>query len=100
MPVRGASMIGYYVEPGWRSCRRSKALTSLVMLSMDCGVATCMVTYAVFRATSADLIPGKSSQLFVPQIDNFGSTNNNAGEPFGVIAMLPATQSMPSFFSL
>lgn len=79
-------MIGYYLDLAWRSCRRSKVLTALVIVLMGCGVATCMVSYAVFRATSADPIPWKSSQLFVPQVDNFGPTNNNAGEPSDLLS--------------
>ena len=77
----GHSMPTYYLGLASRSFRRSKALTALVVVLMGCGVATCMVSWAVFRATSADPIPSKSSQLYVPQIDNFGPTNNNEGEP-------------------
>jgi putative ABC transport system permease protein len=74
-------MLGYYFGLALRSCRRSKALTALVVLLMGCGVATCMVTFAVFRATAADPIPWKSNRLFVPQIDNFGPVHNWKGEP-------------------
>lgn len=74
-------MIGYYLAMALRSCRRSKALTALVIVLIGCGVATCMVTYAVFRATSANPIPWKSGQLFVPQIDSFGPAHNWKGEP-------------------
>lgn len=77
----GHGMLSYYFSLAWRSFRRSKALTALVMLLMGCGVATCMVTWAVFRATAADPIPWKSNQLFVPQIDNFGPVHNWKGEP-------------------
>ena len=74
-------MLTYYFDLAWRSCRRSKALTALVVLLMGCGVATCMVSFAVFRAAAADPIPWKSHQLFVPQIDNFGPAHNWKGEP-------------------
>jgi putative ABC transport system permease protein len=74
-------MLGYYFGLALRSCRRSKALTALVVLLMGCGVATCMVTFAVFRAAAADPIPWKSHQLFVPQIDNFGPAHNWKGQP-------------------
>ncbi|KAA0071198.1 FtsX-like permease family protein [Rhodanobacter sp. T12-5] len=74
-------MYGYYLDLALRSCRRSKALTALVVLLMGCGVATCMVSWAVFRATSADPIPWKSDRLFVPQIDNFGPAHHWKGEP-------------------
>jgi len=74
-------LLTYYFDLAWRSCRRSKALTALVVLLMGCGVATCMVSFAVFRAAAADPIPWKSHQLFVPQIDNFGPAHNWKGEP-------------------
>lgn len=83
-PVRltqGIDVIGYYLDLALRSCRRNKALTALVIVLMGCGVASCMVTYAVFRATAADPIPWKSGQLFVPQIDNFGPVHDWRGEP-------------------
>ena len=84
-------MLAYYFDLALRSCRRSKALTALVVMLMGCGVATCMITYAVFRATTADPIPWKSDQLFVPQIDNFGPTNNSDGEPLDVLSYADAT---------
>jgi putative ABC transport system permease protein len=77
----GHGVLRYYGSLAWRSFHRSKALTALVVLLMGCGVATCMVTWAVFRATAADPIPWKSNQLFVPQIDNFGPAHNWKGEP-------------------
>ncbi|MDE1893260.1 MAG: ABC transporter permease, partial [Xanthomonadaceae bacterium] len=74
-------MIRYYLDLAWRSCRRSKALTALVVVLMGVGVASCMVTFAVFRAAAADPIPWKSNRLFVPQIDSFGPAHNGKGEP-------------------
>ncbi|MBT2145529.1 MULTISPECIES: FtsX-like permease family protein [unclassified Rhodanobacter] len=74
-------MFAYYLDLALRSFRRSKALTALVVVLMGCGVATCMVSFAVFRAAAADPIPWKSNQLFVPQIDNFGPAHNWKGEP-------------------
>jgi putative ABC transport system permease protein len=74
-------MLGHDVNLALRSFRRNKALTLLVVVLMGCGVATCMITYAAFRATAADPIPWKSDRLFVPQIDNFGPTKTWQGEP-------------------
>jgi len=81
MVTQGVSLLTYYFDMALRSCRRSKVLTALVVLLMGCGVATCMVSFAVFRAAAADPIPWKSNQLFVPQIDNFGPAHNWKGEP-------------------
>ena len=77
----GVFLLAYYFDLALRSCRRSKALTALVVLLMGCGVATCMITFAVFRVTAADPIPWKSNQLFVPQIDNVGPVRGWQGEP-------------------
>jgi len=74
-------LLTYYFDLALRSCRRSKVLTALVVVLMGLGVATCMVTYAVFRATAGDPIPSKSSQLFVPQVDSFGPVHDWKGEP-------------------
>lgn len=83
-------MWGYYVELAVRSSRRSKALTTLVIVLIAVGVATSMICYAVFRATTGDPIPSRSSELYVPQIDNFGPSKNNQGEPPVALSYLDA----------
>lgn len=87
-------MLRYYGSLAWRSFRHSKALTVLVVLLMGCGVATCMVTWAVFRTAAADPIPWKSNQLFVPQIDSFGPVHNGKGEPPELLSYTDATRSV------
>jgi putative ABC transport system permease protein len=75
-------MWGHYVALAWRSSARSKALTALVIALLAFGVAACMVSYAVFRVTTGDPIPAKSSRLYVPQVDSFGPIVNwNGSEP-------------------
>lgn len=74
-------MWGHYVELALRSSRRSKGLTALVVVLLAVGVAACMVSYAAFRATTSDPMPGKSSQLFVAQVDNAGPAYAYKGEP-------------------
>jgi len=73
-------MWGYYVGLALRSSARSKALTTLVIALLAFGVAACMVSYAVFRATTSDPLPSKSSRLYMPQVNNFGPSSSN-GEP-------------------
>ncbi|MEO9216301.1 MAG: ABC transporter permease [Rhodanobacter sp.] len=73
-------MWGYYVALALRSSARSKALTALVIALLAFGVSACMVSYAVFRATTSDPIPSRSAHLYVPQIDNWGPANNWLGE--------------------
>ena len=62
--------------------RRNPVLTALMVMAIGFGVAASMTTFSVFRAVSGDPIPWKSSQLFVPQIDNWGPNGTSAdGEP-------------------
>ena len=74
-------MWGYYVAVALRSSGRSKALTALVIVLLAFGVAACMVSYAVFRATTSDPLPAKSARLYVPQVDNFGPSHIWQNEP-------------------
>jgi putative ABC transport system permease protein len=83
-------MWGYYVALALRSSGRSKALTALVIVLLAFGVAACMVSYAVFRATTGDPLPGKSSRLYVPLIDNLGPSSNWYGEPDDTLSYIDA----------
>ena len=74
-------MFGYYLELAVRSLRRSPGLTALMMLTIGFGVAASMTMYSVVRGLSADPIPGKSSQLFMPQIDSWGPGDRFHDEP-------------------
>ncbi|MBQ4855255.1 ABC transporter permease [Rhodanobacter sp. B2A1Ga4] len=74
-------MFAYYLQLGLRSLRRNPALTALMVMAIGFGVAASMITYSVFRAVSGNPIPGKSAQLFIPQIDTWGPQQNINGEP-------------------
>ncbi|HTV84366.1 MAG TPA: ABC transporter permease [Dyella sp.] len=66
-------------------------MTALVIALLAFGVSACMVSYAVFRATTSDPIPAKSSHLYVPQVDSFGPTINwNGNEPSPVLTYMDA----------
>jgi putative ABC transport system permease protein len=80
--VSDSGMVSYYLDLGRRSLVRSPLLTALIVVLIGTGVASSMVTFAAFRAMSADPMPGKSAQLYEPQIDNWGPLNPDAnGEP-------------------
>jgi len=83
-------MWGYYVALALRSSGRSKALTALVIVLLAFGVAACMVSYAVFRATTSDPLPAKSSRLYWPLIDNVGATYNDQGQPHWSLSYIDA----------
>lgn len=74
-------MFGYYLELAVRSLRRSPGLTALMMLTIGFGVASSMTMYSVVRGLSADPMPGKSSQLFMPQIDSWGPGDRFHDQP-------------------
>jgi putative ABC transport system permease protein len=84
-------MFGYYVQLGLRSLKRNPVLTLLMVLVIAVGVAASMTCYAVFRVTSGDPIPDKSSQLFVAQIDNYGPTSGAFDEPYPWLTWRDAT---------
>ncbi|HEX7324008.1 MAG TPA: ABC transporter permease [Rhodanobacteraceae bacterium] len=65
-------MFGYYLQLAWRSFRRNKFITALMVMTIAFGVAASMTTWAVFHAVSGDPIPAKSAELFFPQVDNWG----------------------------
>src|SRR6185437_13025609 len=58
------------------------------------GVAASMITYSVFRAVSGNPIPGKSAQLFTPQIDSWGPQQNEKGEPAEALGYIDAMALM------
>jgi len=83
-------MWGYYAVLALRSSARSKALTALVIVLLGFGVSACMVSYAVFRATTSDPLPAKSFHLYVPLIDNVGPSYNDQGEPIETLSYIDA----------
>ena len=83
-------MWSYYVALALRSNRRNKALTALVVVLLAFGVAACMVSYAVFRATTSDPLPSKSSRLYVPLVDNMGPSYSDQGEPYWALSYIDA----------
>jgi putative ABC transport system permease protein len=65
-------MFSYYLRLGLRSLKRNVVLTLLMIAAIGVGIGAAMTTLTVFRAMSGNPIPQKSSQLFAPQIDNWG----------------------------
>jgi putative ABC transport system permease protein len=72
-------MFGYYFTLAVRSLRRNVVLTVLMIAAIAVGIGACMTALTVFRAMSGDPIPQKSSQLFAPQIDNWGPDKHTGG---------------------
>lgn len=62
-------MLGYYFALGWRSLKRNPLLTALMVLAIGLGIGASMTMLTVLHVMTADPIPGRSGQLFYPQID-------------------------------
>jgi len=72
-------MFNYYFGLALRSLRRNVVLTSLMIAAIGVGIGACSTMLTVFRAMSGDPIPQKSSQLFAPQVDNWGPAKHGVG---------------------
>ena len=73
-------MWNYYFKLGLKSLRRNPFLTALMVLILGFGVGASMTAYTVMHVLGGDPIPHKSSQLFVPQIDNGQAEGFEAGD--------------------
>ena len=62
-------MFAYYLDLAFRSFRRNKALTALMVIGIALGIGAAMTTLTVFHVLSGDPIPGRSHTLFYPQLD-------------------------------
>jgi putative ABC transport system permease protein len=65
-------MFSYPFELALRSVRRNVILTVLTVAATAIGIGVSMTVFTMLRALSSDPIPGKSSRLFVPIVDNWG----------------------------
>jgi len=59
----------YYLDLAWRSFRRNRMLTALMVLAIGMGIGACITTLTVLRLLSGDPLPGRSAQLYYPQLD-------------------------------
>ena len=62
-------MFTYYLDLALHSLRRNKALTALMVLAIALGIGASMTTLTVLHVLSGDPLPGRSAQLYYPQID-------------------------------
>jgi putative ABC transport system permease protein len=62
-------MFGYYLLLAFQSLKRHRVLTALMILAIAVGIGASMTTLTVMRILSADPLPGRSAQIFYPQVD-------------------------------
>jgi putative ABC transport system permease protein len=73
-------MFRYYVDLAWRSLRRQRALTVLMVLALGLGIGACMTTLTVYHVLSGDPIPDKSDRLFDVELDAAGKQGWQPGQ--------------------
>ncbi|GGA04062.1 ABC transporter permease [Dyella caseinilytica] len=62
-------MFGYYVLLAFQSLKRNTVLTALMILAVAVGIGASMTTLTVMHILTGDPLPGRSAQLFYPQVD-------------------------------
>jgi putative ABC transport system permease protein len=80
-------MFAYYLDLALRSFRRHKALTALMVLAIALGIGASMTTLTVLHVLSGDPLPGRSAQLYYPQLDPRDMNGYQpGGEPPGQVS--------------
>ena len=62
-------MFAYYLDLALRSLKRNKALTALMVLAIALGIGASMTTLTVLHVLSGDPVPGRSGEIYYPQVD-------------------------------
>lgn len=62
-------MLAYYIDLAFRSLRRGRMMTALMVLAIALGIGASMTTLTVLHVLSGDPLPGRSASLYYPQID-------------------------------
>ncbi|TAM99646.1 MAG: FtsX-like permease family protein [Rhodanobacteraceae bacterium] len=62
-------MFGYYLDLALRSLKRNKVLTALMVLAIALGIGASMTTLTVLHVLSGDPLPGRSADIYYPQLD-------------------------------
>ncbi|KAF1006672.1 MAG: Macrolide export ATP-binding/permease protein MacB [Luteibacter sp.] len=62
-------MFAYYLELAWRSLRRNKSLTALMIFAVALGIGACMTTLTVVHVLSGDPLPGRGDRVYRVLLD-------------------------------
>jgi putative ABC transport system permease protein len=76
-------MLGYYLQLARRGLTRSPVITSLMVLAIGLGIGASMTMVTLLHVMTADPLPGRSAQLFYPQLDpqNLEGYSKNENPP-------------------
>ncbi len=73
-------MLGHEFELAWRSLRRNRVLTALMVLAIAMGIGASMTTLTVYHVLSGDPLPGRSQNLYAVQLDPQAADDYVPGE--------------------
>lgn len=76
-------MFAYYVKVALHNTKRNKVLTALMVLVISVGIGACMTTLTMVHLLSGDPLPGRSQDIYYPQIDV--NPDSKGREPFDVL---------------
>lgn len=76
-------MFGYYVKVALHNAARNKVITGLMILAIAVGIGASMTTLTVMHLLSGDPLPGKSGDIYYPQVDV--NPESKGREPFDVM---------------
>jgi putative ABC transport system permease protein len=62
-------MFAYYLDLAFRSLKRNKVLTALMVLAIAVGIGASMTMLTVTHLLSGDPVPTRSGTLYYPQVD-------------------------------
>ncbi len=82
---KGAGMrrLVYCAQVALHNTLRSKAITALMVLAIAVGIGASMTTLTVVYLLSGDPLPGRSGDLYYPQLD--ANPNSKGREPYDVL---------------
>jgi putative ABC transport system permease protein len=69
-------MFGYYLLLALYSLKRSRVITTLMILAIGLGIGASMTMITVLHVMSGDPLPDRSAQLYVPLIDPMPVSND------------------------
>lgn len=76
-------MFGYYVKVALHNAGRNKVITGLMILAIAVGIGASMTTLTVMHLLSGDPLPGRSGDLYYPQVDV--NPESKGREPYDVM---------------
>lgn len=76
-------MLNYYLKVALHNTRRNRILTALMVLAITVGIGASMTTLTVMHLLSGDPLPGRSQDIYYPQVDI--NPNSKGREPLDML---------------